>query len=245
MTDINVTVTENNPIIQPFGTILGLGTPVDLLQFNVLAGPPAVPQAGDLWWDQADQTLTLHVDGVSLQIGQEFYTKGVNKTGSTIVDGTPISSDGAQGNRPKILVSSNDDFDLIATYIGLSTEDILNNEEGFVTIFGAVRGIDTSAYAEGAPVYLGVNGTLTPIRPSTGSIIVVGIAVNSTSNGTVFVIYPGQVRTDLFNVMTSAIADGDMQPRQVNMWVNESTDKLTFKVKYSGGNIKSGEVSLT
>ncbi len=245
MTEISITVIENNPIIQPFGTILGLGTPVDLLQFNVLAGPPAVPQPGDLWWDQADQTLTLHVDGVSLQIGQEFYTKGVNKTGSTITDGTPISSDGAQGNRPKILVSSNDDFDLISTYIGLATEDIANNEEGFVTIFGAVRGVNTSSYAEGAPVYLGPSGTLVAVRPTTGSVIIVGIAINSTSNGTIFVIYPGKVRTDLFDVLTSAIDDGDMQPRQVNMWINESTDKLTFKVKYSTGTIKTGEVSLT
>jgi hypothetical protein len=43
---------------------------------------------------------------------------------------------------------------------------------------------------------------------------------------------------------TAAVADGNMGNSQVNFWVNEAGDLLTFKVKYSNGTVKSGTVAL-
>jgi len=41
-----------------------------------------------------------------------------------------------------------------------------------------------------------------------------------------------------------AVADGDLGNGQVNIWVSEGVNKLTFKVKYSNGTIKTGTVDL-
>jgi hypothetical protein len=46
-------------------------------------------------------------------------------------------------------------------------------------------------------------------------------------------------------VPTSAPADGVLAAAQFTVWVDESGNTLTFKVKYSGGTVKSGTVALT
>lgn len=245
MTDINVSVTETNVTVTPQGLNIGLINPIDLLQFNILADPPVSPSEGDMWWNAGDQTINIYIDGVTLQVGQEFLAKGVNKTGAQINDGLPLYISGASGNRPQIYtLSNNTDASAISSYFGLSTEDITNNEEGFGNVFGLVRGINTTGFSIGGAVYIDTDGTLTGTRPTTGYIVQVGIALNSTVNGTVLVIYNSHTRHDVQDVLQAATADGDMQNRQVNMWVNEDTDELTFKVKYSDGTIKSGTVSL-
>ena len=43
----------------------------------------------------------------------------------------------------------------------------------------------------------------------------------------------------------SAPADASLANGQISFWVNESTNALTVKVKYSSGTVKSGTVSLT
>lgn len=43
----------------------------------------------------------------------------------------------------------------------------------------------------------------------------------------------------------SAESDSDLRNSEVNIYVNESTHKLTFKVKYSDGTVKSGTVTLS
>lgn len=48
----------------------------------------------------------------------------------------------------------------------------------------------------------------------------------------------------IVGVPPAALADGDLGLGELHFWVNEGTDKLIFKVKYSTGTVKSGEVSL-
>jgi len=43
----------------------------------------------------------------------------------------------------------------------------------------------------------------------------------------------------------SAPADASLSNGQISFWINESTNALTVKVKYSNGTVKSGTVSLT
>lgn len=43
----------------------------------------------------------------------------------------------------------------------------------------------------------------------------------------------------------SAAADGDLSNNEFTVWVDESGNNLTFKVKYSTGTVKSGTVALT
>jgi len=44
---------------------------------------------------------------------------------------------------------------------------------------------------------------------------------------------------------SAAVADADLGNNQVNIWVDEAGSKLTFKVKFSNGTVKSGTVALT
>jgi len=52
------------------------------------------------------------------------------------------------------------------------------------------------------------------------------------------------VSSTIVGCAVSAVSDGSMGNSQVNFWVNEGSNALTFKVKYSDGTVKSGTVAL-
>ena len=77
-----------------------------------------------------------------------------NETGATLTRGTVVYISGAAGN--KALVSkaiATSDATSAQTY-GVITADILNNQNGYATLVGTLTGLDTSAFAEGAQLYL-------------------------------------------------------------------------------------------
>jgi len=110
---------------------------------------------GRLHWEDDDKTWTIdtEVTGTSLQIGQEQFLRVTNKTGSQIDDGKVVYINGAIGNRPTIALALADAHDT-AQIIGVTTQDIADDGTGYVTIFGLVRDIDTSDWANGDAVYL-------------------------------------------------------------------------------------------
>lgn len=49
-----------------------------------------------------------------------------------------------------------------------------------------------------------------------------------------------------FKFESSAPVDGDIPTRGVVIWIDESTHKLKFRIRYSDGiTLKSGEIALT
>jgi hypothetical protein len=153
-------------------TSLALGTPVsaqdgfdalfsgamERLRFSNTSGAPGTPVEGDFWYDNAAQTLAVQTgvtgaEGVILQLGQEVVALGTNKTGAQIDNGDLVYVSGAQGNRPtvaKYIADGSMDDDIT---LGFATHDIADNATGFVTTFGLVRDLDTSAYSEGDKLY--------------------------------------------------------------------------------------------
>lgn len=157
---------------------------------NVVANPTE----GQLTWDATDKTLSLGLNGgdVVMQIGQEIHYRIRNNTGSTIPNGTVCRFAGSVGNSGILLAAP---FLADGTYnsnviMGVSTEDIPNGEDGLVTYFGKVRGINTSAFTDGATLYASptVSGGLTATRPDApNNVISVAAVVSAANNGTLFV----------------------------------------------------------
>lgn len=139
--------------------------------FNTSA-TPASPVEGLLQWNSTDGTVDLSMAGgaVTQQIGQELFIKVWNDSGATIPNGKAVYFDGRQGNRPKIYLAKSDST-LTCNVMGLTTMDIPDGTEGFITPFGYVRQLKTdySGWAEGDNLYISnlVAGELLNEEPPT------------------------------------------------------------------------------
>ena len=160
---------------------------VDALQFAGGTGTQ-----GTLSWNADEETVDLIQDGATLQLGQEVQWHCRNNTGSTIPNGTPVMATGTLGTSGRITIAP-----MVSTtasnakyFIGVTTEDILNDTDGKVTHFGKVRGIDTSALAEGSVLWLDptTDGAFTVTKPVAGMKVACAFVINShATNGTIAV----------------------------------------------------------
>lgn len=158
-----------------------------------------------LTWNTDDGTLEFPVNAdVTLQIGQENIILARNESGVTIPDGTAVRVTGAQGNRLTIDRADNANDALSASTIAVTTQTIANNNPGYITTEGLVRGLDTSMWAEGAALYLGSNGAMTTVKPLTPlHLVPMGWVVRShPSEGSIFVnVINGQELEELHDVL--------------------------------------------
>jgi hypothetical protein len=90
-----------------------------------------------------------------------------NTTGATLTKGTAVYISGATGQIPTVSKALATSDATSAQTLGLITTDLANNSNGFVTITGLVANINTSAYTDGAQLYLSpiTAGTLTATKP--------------------------------------------------------------------------------
>lgn len=148
---------------------------------------------GTMSWNTDEETVDIIQNGATLQVGQEVQVHVKNQTGSTINDGTPVYVTGTLGASGRLTVAPMiADGSIEAKYfLGVTTEDIPNGEDGKVTTFGKIRGLDTTAYTEGQTLYVssttaGFWQTTPPVAPALD--LEVAIVINvSANNGTIFV----------------------------------------------------------
>jgi hypothetical protein len=90
-----------------------------------------------------------------------------NSTGATLTKGTAVYISGATGQLPTVSKALATGDATSAQTLGLITSDLANNSNGYVTIIGLVTNMDTSAYTDGAQLYLSPTtaGTLTTTKP--------------------------------------------------------------------------------
>ena len=156
--------------------------------------------AGTLSWNADEGTLDVALEnGVVLQTGQEqhFYAKA----SEAISNGDVVMFAGAQGNHLLIAKADEQAVGFAPEFvIGIATQDFANNEFGYVTSFGKVRALDTSAYAEGTVLYLDPTtaGGLTSTKPTPPDHIIEIAAVTRAhaAEGTVLVRLIHMVDTD-------------------------------------------------
>lgn len=157
--------------------------------------PTTVPTTeGSLYWDSADgnQTLSLVMAGgnATQQIGQEQYYR--IKASSAITNGQVVMFTGTVGASGGLTGAPATGLTAAtASYVmGIATQDIALNGWGYVTAFGLVRQIDTSAFTDGAILYLNpsVSGGLTATIPTAPNPKVqVCAVVYAAGNGSLFV----------------------------------------------------------
>lgn len=150
------------------------------------------PSAGQMAWNSAENTVDLGLNGATLQIGQEQLVRVRNNTGSTIVNGTAVMATGTLGNSGRITVApANINGSSYKYMLGVVTESIAAGSDGFCTVFGKVRGIQTNGanygetWVDGDVIYVkdSDGGALTKVVP-TGTQVKLPIAIVIKAHGT-------------------------------------------------------------
>ena len=145
---------------------------------------------GQLGWNSNDGTLNLGLNGgdVTLQIGQEQHYYVRNQSGQLIENGSVVYKTGVSGNKlliDKFVADNSIDHELL---LGVATEDIADNSNGYVTSFGYVRDVDTSAFQEADLLYAHptITGSLTTLQPTAPSqSIFIGFVTDASTSGSI------------------------------------------------------------
>jgi hypothetical protein len=144
-----------------FGKVTADSAVLDGINFNTLTADHAAP-AGTLFFDSDHQKgLSVKLDTqnnptseVTLNIGQEILLYVHNLTGAAISNGDVVYISGtAHGKHPQVSLARAD-VSGTAQPTGVATMDIPDGAHGWVTRYGLVRDIDTSAFSAGDVLYL-------------------------------------------------------------------------------------------
>ena len=160
---------------------------VDSIDVNQYA--PVNYARGRMWWNDFDDTLNIgHENEVVQQVGQETYMHVENVTGSFMPNGTVVGFAGVNGYikcSPYIA-----DGSLPSEYfIGVITQDLADGQIGMATLYGQVRGFDTTGVPAGETWVKGdilycsptVAGYFTKVRPTAPNAVIIVAAVLSVS----------------------------------------------------------------
>lgn len=213
---------------------------VGWVDFNLVNGVPH--QEGRASWNDDEGVLNIGLKGgeVNLQVGLEQLLRGKNVTGTGSTNGLPGRISGAVGANPTLALA---DLSSIATAeaIGLFTEDIVSNANGYLTTSGLVRDINTtgSLYGEtwidGERIFVGNSpGTLTKIVPSGDSRkIFVGIVTRSHATEGIIWANPLNIYflQELSGMSISGLSDGDALTYELstNTWTNTALGTMAYE----------------
>ena len=130
-----------------------------------------VNQTARLAWNDDDQTVNIGMEyGVVQQVGEETYARVQNNTGVLIPNGTVVGFTGAVPDSalsiaPYLANGATNSLNIL----GVMTHDLPDTgEKGYCTVWGFVRGLDTSAFSLGDILYASptVAGGFTNVKPT-------------------------------------------------------------------------------
>ena len=143
---------------------------------------------GQLSWNIDEETVDITMgDGVVQQVGFETYMRVKNDTGSQIDNGEVVGFVGVNGEisvAPYIANSSANEL----YFVGVATHDMPDQDIGPVTLYGKVRGLDTTGpgaetWSVGDILYASpiTAGLLTNVRPTAPNVVIEVAVVLSVS----------------------------------------------------------------
>lgn len=151
-----------------------------------------------------------------------------NDSGTNIVKGQAVMAVGATGDRIRVALADADGSVSARYMLGLAYEAINNGEEGYVSIFGTVSNLNTSAYTVGTVLYLNpaVAGGLTATEPTSPALDLSAAIVTRShaSTGRLFVRMwvQGVDLAEVNDVAITDAADGEILQYNASsgLWVN-------------------------
>ena len=168
----------------------GISSP-DYIDFDTAAS--VTRATARLNWNDTDGCLEVGLKGsdVTQQIGQEMVSYAYNSHTTTINNGELVYFFSNSNGNPAVKRFVADRTLESELVLGVATENITSGSKGYVTEFGIVRGLDTSAFSVGDVLYASAStaGAITNVKPvSPNVVVVVGICLDpNVTNGTIFV----------------------------------------------------------
>lgn len=155
---------------------------------------------GRLRWNSADETLNLGMaHGVIQQIGEEWYARVRNITGSTIPNGTVVGfAPGSAGNALGVAPYIANGTQPTLYVLGIMTHDLPDGGDmGYCTVWGSIHDLNTTGAPVGETWVAGdvlyasptTAGALTKVKPTAPNNVIPMAAVTevSATTGTIFV----------------------------------------------------------
>jgi nitrogen fixation protein len=218
-------LTSDIPSSSTFVPYTGATTNVDLGEYELKAGqltldttPTGTAAVATTRWNDSlgSSETTLKGGSVILKNGVDLVARVVNKvtpnTTLTKAAYQVVRISGAQGQRLSVNLAQANNDNNSADTLGIVTETIATNQEGFIITVGQLEGINTTGslqsetWADGDVLYLSPTtaGKITNIKPTgaTGHIVVLGYVEYAHSvNGKIYVkIMNGWELDELHNV---------------------------------------------
>lgn len=239
------------PSLTGFVPYTGATTNVDLGEYELRSGqltldtsPTGTATVGTTRWNDTigSSETTLKGGSVILKNGVDLVARVVNKvtpnTTLTKAAYQAVKVSGAQGQRLAISLAQANNDNNSADTLGLVTETIATNQEGFIMTVGTLEGINTTGnlqgetWADGDVLYLSPTtpGALTNIKPngSTGHIVVIGyVEYAHANNGKIYVkIMNGWELTELHDTFISSPANNEVLTYEssTSLWKNKSVE---------------------
>jgi hypothetical protein len=214
---------------------------VDYIIFDSQSATPLVGYM--LQANPVDKTLDLRMgdNNATLQIGQEMYFPPVvNKSGGNLNDGDLVMvnpSGIAQGNRISVVKAVTDGTYPADKIVGILTEDLAVNQEGFATWFGYVRNLNKTqvqpageTWAEGDILYPNpaIPGRLTKVFPTPPNLRVTVATITAINGNNVTLLVNFHKRTALkraHDVLDNSTTSsyGDLLMKSGSVWTNSKT----------------------
>lgn len=184
-------------------------------------------------------TPSTGVRDLSVAVAASTYNVLVqvrNTTGATLTKGTVVYMSGATGQIPTVSKAQANTDATSAQTLGMITADLPNNTNGYVTAIGLITNIDTSAYTDGAQLYLSgtVAGGVTTTKPYAPThLVYVGVVEHAhPTQGKIFVkVQNGYELDELHNVSAQTPSNGQtiVYNSSTQLWEN-NTVSLTAGV---------------
>ena len=195
-----------------------------------------------MYWDDVNKTTTLDMQGsdVRLQLGQESHVYATNISGVTIANGAAVRISGATGQNLNIelavsKIKSFKDSTEEDEILGIATEEITNNSSGYVTTFGSVGDLNTSAFAAGDILYLSntTSGSYSNTKPPAPYFEARVGVVKVSNNGAGVIISRPQEPTFLTDI-AQITSSGVIPNEKTYLCYDDSTDLIQFTNEFSG-----------